>query len=60
MAKGEVFVDCRRTTIDCIGELMQQIAAGAITRSILLTGTATSSGAVGKISTEAGGDEISQ
>jgi ornithine cyclodeaminase/alanine dehydrogenase-like protein (mu-crystallin family) len=33
MAKGKVFVDCRQTTIDCIGELMQPIAAGAITRS---------------------------
>ncbi|WP_164771274.1 hypothetical protein [Mesorhizobium sp. M7D.F.Ca.US.004.03.1.1] len=33
MAKGKVFVDCRRTTIDCIGELMQLIAAGATIRS---------------------------
>lgn len=38
MAKGKVFVDCRRTTIDCIGELMQQIAAGAITRSDIAYG----------------------
>lgn len=36
MAEAKVLVDCRR--IDCIGELMQPIAAGAITRSDIAYG----------------------
>jgi ornithine cyclodeaminase len=36
MAKGRVFVDYRDTTIDCIGDLMQPIASGALKREDVL------------------------
>ncbi|MFV0434173.1 MAG: ornithine cyclodeaminase family protein [Leucobacter sp.] len=36
MAKARVFVDYRETTVDCIGEIMQPIASGAIGREHVL------------------------
>ncbi|HBO0862836.1 ornithine cyclodeaminase (plasmid) [Pseudomonas aeruginosa] len=33
MAKGTVFVDCRETTIECVGDLVQPIASGVMKRA---------------------------
>lgn len=36
MARARLWVDCRQTTVEVIGELMQPIASGAITREDVL------------------------